>query len=519
MQSRERGAKGWIPAITTEQGNGAQNPIPGLPADGGWHEASLHGSFSAVDAQLRCRGGRRTQSHRARPCRRTRRPFVFARGFRFTLTDSSPPEISGSSGSLFAGGTRAGTQSVVVTASDRGGGLSQLFLRVNGNATAVHDYRCQLSELAGGVVADTLSPCPNRDSQTLTTNANTAPFLPGANAVQVCARDYSDSSLLGEPPNTTCSKVQTVTANGGCDKVAATGGSDSSPGSPASPYSSAQKLADSLSSGQTGCMRSGTFAANDTIEVTRPGITLTSFPGERATLRGELKLEKTANGVTVRNLNLDGRSSYKIGPVVFASNDTFDNDDVTNYNTGICFILGAANPSDGRAINTVIENSRIHNCGVLPAQNGDHGIYVEHATGTLIHDNWIYDNADRGIQLYPDSQGARIYRNVIDGNGEGIIVSDGSSNNVIYQNVISNSKVRWNIESSDLTGTGNAAAYNCLRAGNSNSFYDSGGGAQSGNNSRNLNIAGNLVADPLFMSRATKDFRLQAASPCAFIYG
>ena len=31
-------------------------------------------------------------------------------------------------------------------------------------------------------------------------------------------------------------------------------------------------------------------------------------------------------------------------------------------------------------------------------------------------DNWIYDNADQGVQMFPDSQCA-IARNVIDGNG------------------------------------------------------------------------------------------------------
>ena len=53
--------------------------------------------------------------------------------------------------------------------------------------------------------------------------------------------------------------------------------------------------------------------------------------------------------------------------MVFAANATFDNDDVTNYHSGICFILGANDPAYGRAVNTVIENSRIHDCGKLPA--------------------------------------------------------------------------------------------------------------------------------------------------------
>ena len=69
----------------------------------------------------------------------------------------------------------------------------------------------------------------------------------------------------------------------------------------------------------------------------------------------------------------------------------------------------------------VIEGNRIHDCGELPAANHDHGIYVGNAAGRSIRDNWIYDNADRGIQLYPDADRTAITGNVIDGNGQGVI--------------------------------------------------------------------------------------------------
>ena len=61
--------------------------------------------------------------------------------------------------------------------------------------------------------------------------------------------------------------------------------------------------------------------------------------------------------------------------------------------------------------------------GPLPSTNKDHGIYVTNAKDTVIRDNWIYDNVDRGIQLYPDAQHTRITGNVIDGNGEGVVFS------------------------------------------------------------------------------------------------
>ena len=44
--------------------------------------------------------------------------------------------------------------------------------------------------------------------------------------------------------------------------------------------------------------------------------------------------------------------------------------------------------------------SRIHDCGV--SDNHNHGIYITATSGfTIVRDNWIYRNGDRGIRLYP----------------------------------------------------------------------------------------------------------------------
>ncbi len=130
----------------------------------------------------------------------------------------------------------------------------------------------------------------------------------------------------------------------------------------------------------------------------------------------------------------------------------------------------------------VIERNRIHDCGRLPATNKDHGIYVVDARNTVIRDNWIYDNADRGIQLYPDAQRTRIVGNVIDGNGEGIIFGGTggvtSNHNLVKGNVITNSKLRWNVSSGPTgpTARGNLVLQNCLWAGDSKPHYRSNGG-------------------------------------------
>ena len=193
----------------------------------------------------------------------------------------------------------------------------------------------------------------------------------------------------------------------GCTRIAATNGSDSAAGTQAQPFRSAQKLVDSLTARvrPVACV-SGTYSGN--VKVTRSGasgapITLTSYPGERATVAGKLWITESANFVTVSSLDLDGRNAGNLAsPAINGDDVTFVDNDVTNYNTTICFSVGAT--TYGRAYRTVIQGNRIHNCGELPATNLDHGIYVEHSTGARIVDNVIYDNADRGVQLYPDAQ-------------------------------------------------------------------------------------------------------------------
>jgi hypothetical protein len=521
LQSRERAAKGWLPRVSALVSGGSSTPLPGLRADGAWHDAELSGSFDAVNAKLSCaarrHGAGRGRRAARRVCRRSKRSYLYARQFRFTVVDSASPQIGDRSGSLLAGGIRAGGQNLTVTASDRGGGISQIFLRVNGNATAAHDIPCKTTQAGAGTVGETLSPCPNRRTETLNTNASAAPFRPGDNSVQVCARDYSNVAAPGFAANTTCSAAQTVNANGGCDKVASSGGSDASAGTPQAPYASAGRLVSSLAPGQTGCLR-GTFSFTQ-LRITRPGITLTSFPGQRATLRGNVWVAHGGNRVTISHLNLEGGGSPKWGPSVTASDVVFDDDNVTNHHTEICFLLGGG---DGRAIRTVIENSRIHDCGRIPSTNQDHGIYVGQATGTVIRNNWIYANTDRGIQLYPDSQLARVYGNVIDGNGQGVLIAgDGgtaSSGNFVESNVITNSKLGYNVDSrwpGGKVGAFNLVRNNCVWASNPNSAYNRGGGITS-DAPLGFAASGNVIADPRYVSRFFADFTLQPGSPCAF---
>jgi parallel beta-helix repeat protein len=192
----------------------------------------------------------------------------------------------------------------------------------------------------------------------------------------------------------------------------------------------------------------------------------------------------------------------------------FDHVDVTNRHAGICFILGGS--GDGRADWTVIERSRIHDCGRLPATQHDHGVYVAVSSHARIVGNLIYDNADFGLHLYPDARSTTVVRNVIDGNGGGVLISGdddrASRDNVIEHNVISNSLRRWNVESwwGGPVGSGNAVRENCLHA--TNPEHDSDGGVL--HPTKGFTASRNVVADPRFVNRARKDFRLRGSSRC-----
>jgi parallel beta-helix repeat protein len=325
---------------------------------------------------------------------------------------------------------------------------------------------------------------------------------------------------------TVAGPAASASAADGCDRVAAPGGSNSAAGTEAAPYATAQKLVDSTAPGQVGCLRGGRYSEN--VRVNHGGssnsnrVTIRSFPGERAAIHGRLYVPDESNFVTFEQLNLNGHDSPMCGntgsdycqqpsPTVNGDDIVFQDDDVTNDHSGICFALG--NQAYGAAQRVIIRRNRIHDCGRIPSSNHDHGIYLSDANDVQILDNVIYDNADRGIQLYPAADRTIVRGNIIDGNGEGVIFSgeggDTSDDNVVENNVITNSKIRFNVESwyPNSSGTGNVARNNCLYGGKQGNV-----GTQDG-----FKASSNLVVDPQFTDRGSKDFRLKVGSPCAAV--
>jgi len=256
-----------------------------------------------------------------------------------------------------------------------------------------------------------------------------------------------------------------------CDRSASPAGSDTAPGTPKRPLATAQALVDALAEGETGCLRAGEYAADDEIKLETPGITLRSYPGERATLRGRIWVTREAPGSTLTGLDIDGTNSRTLpSPTINGDRVNVIGNDITNGHTSICLSVGSPD-TFGRARGTFIAGNVIHDCGSLPATNFDHGIYVNSADETMIVGNTIFGNADRGIQLYPDAQGSLIAGNVIAGNGEGVLfggsADTASSDNLLVGNSITGSTIRGNVESSwgGPVGTGNFVLRNCLSGG------------------------------------------------------
>lgn len=332
-----------------------------------------------------------------------------------------------------------------------------------------------------------------------------------------------------------------------CAKWAAANGSDSNSGTQASPFRHITALAAALGPGQTGCLKSGDvfdeapdsqgggdiYHSQGTAQA--PITIASSDPANPAQIIGQIN-------VIAPNIDFDwvhfagSSSSMKSFMVrVWTDNVGFHHDEF-NWTLGHCLHVG----EQGTQITGFeLTYSRIHDCGnsqavrdsfihPAPRDAGVHGLYMSYAINPVVENNFIYDNLNRGIQLYDDVDGAHIDHNVIDGNGSGLTIAGEdqglgpySENNLIDYNIISNSTLRTNdpadypywpygddaqVRSSGMGGLprGNLVQNNCISP-EASAFDSSNGFSQSDN----------TFQDPQYVDRANHNYALQAGSPCA----
>lgn len=303
-----------------------------------------------------------------------------------------------------------------------------------------------------------------------------------------------------------------------CDRYASPGGSNGAPGTQSRPVRTPQGLIDVLRSGQRGCFEQGTYSFGRA-QLNVPGITLTSNGSDSVVLEGSIRVDPSGRRSSVKGVTIKGPGQH-VTVLIQATRFSLRGNTITNlHRHSSCVLIGSyySRPAP-RGVHIV--GNRIHDCGQLPRTNHDHGIYVADSRRAVIRRNWIYENADRGIQLYPSAQRSIIEGNVLDQNGTGINFSgvDGvtSNHNRVRGNIISRSVVSWNAASGP-TGPrarGNLMRRNCVFA--SKRGFRSNGGIEKP--SRNFRARRNKIAKPRFKHPGSGDYRLRAGSRCRGVY-
>jgi hypothetical protein len=275
-------------------------------------------------------------------------------------------------------------------------------------------------------------------------------------------------------------------------------------------------------------------------------VTITSTdPGEPATIAHSLTFERGVNYLTFSHVdfnwsvpkpwvcwNAEGNiipGQIVSGPgkctagipyaesavqiVLGGKDDSLTYDEVTNDDTNICIIGGT------RAEGAVIEHDRIYNCGltVEPAQSGlpfpdeepgwhCHGIH-DYEHGTIIKNNYIYDNSRDGVLLYGGGEGAVVEHNILDHNGAGIWFGDNNNDRAAW-NIITNSTSPRAVDDYGIgsyePGSGNVATDNCLD-GNLSGEIEHGAFTSTENK---------IATNPLYVNAEQHEYALQATSPC-----
>jgi hypothetical protein len=286
---------------------------------------------------------------------------------------------------------------------------------------------------------------------------------------------------------------------------------------------SIEDAADALTNGQVLCVRAGVYTEGDKrLNLDTSGTSsapkkIKAYPGERVELRGAIigkgshwiieglfvdasySPVETTPGKDGPRTNTDQAINWTMG-----TNLRFDSVELINRRpngnpdlAGSCIYFGGTT----KPTNITIESSSIHQCGELPRTNHEHCLYLGNSSGVTVRNNWVYDCADRSIQLAPGTDNVLVFGNLVDSDlHTGILLDKSANNDVIRNNVVDtpNGKTIYTI--STYSGTGNSIIDNCV--------WDTGV-----NLAKNVTKIGNIVANPHLSGHTVTDSSCAAKLP------
>jgi hypothetical protein len=290
-----------------------------------------------------------------------------------------------------------------------------------------------------------------------------------------------------------------------CTLWASSKGNDRASGEARAPFKTVHRLLAALPGGSVGCLVGGsTF--RERVWITRP-VTLTTT-GRSVTVVGGIVIAHSAPGTTVRGLAVRGGGRGRAAIDVRANGTRIAGNDVSGPGfrdrSNACILLEGVR-------RVVVDGNRLHNCTRASRRNlYAPGVLVRSASGSTVSNNVVYHTLGDGISLGPNAQRTRVHRNIVDGNTNGIFIggsgSTASSNNVVTQNIVSNSG-GWNVHAQwgSAVGRGNVVTSNCLWHGFGGNYGGTG-----------YSHGGNVVASPRYRKRPT-DFTL-TGGPCVAMH-
>ncbi|MGE5788100.1 MAG: nitrous oxide reductase family maturation protein NosD [Myxococcales bacterium] len=213
--------------------------------------------------------------------------------------------------------------------------------------------------------------------------------------------------------------------------VSTTGVDDSADGSEKKPWASLQKATEAAAPGDTILIHGGTYNAG--VRIRKPGLTLTSAPGEWAVLKvptaenagAVVEIDPDSHETTLRRLELVGGSHYS----VFLQTTWEWGDPVRRSGPGHVLIEDCHIHDSGRdAIkitpgtdDVTIRRCTIHHSGRRDPSNAE-GIDNVNGDRMLVEDTYFHDIATSAIYFKGGSIGSRIERSLAVDCGNGILL-------------------------------------------------------------------------------------------------